>query len=190
MKRLVTLLASASIIGFALAGCAPTSTAKAPESSPLLNKHGLADMSTTEIIDSLDKMEVADRPTDLIASVRPDTLLISDGQEETSLDLPDDLAYVSIAPYLEQTHDCYFHSLTTCRGELANQEIDVQIIDENTREVLVDEVTTTYENGFIGYWLPRDLEGTIQISQAGRSGTAEVVTSSDAATCITTLRLT
>lgn len=30
---------------------------------------------------------------------------------------PDEF-YVSVTPYLEQTHDCFFHSRTTCLGEL------------------------------------------------------------------------
>ena len=49
------------------------------------------------------------------------------------------------------SHGCFYHSLTTCLGELDNEDIQVTITDEATGEVLVDEATTTFDNGFIGF---------------------------------------
>lgn len=122
--------------------------------------------------------------------MRPDELVLSDDKQEIVLGLPAGLSYVSIAPYATWTHDCFHHSLTTCLGELSNEDIHVTITDEVTGEVLVKEDTTTFDNGFIGFWLPDDTIGTIKVTHQGRTGTTGFSTTADGATCLTDLRLT
>ena len=185
---------AAAALALALTGCSaadPEPTADGTESQDtFLTTHGLAAMDAVEIIDHLDRQKVTERPTDLIASVRADELLLSSDGQEVVVDLPDNQTYVSIAPYLTSTHDCFYHSLTTCQGELDNEDIQVTITDEATGEVLVDEATTTFDNGFIGFWLPDDVTGLIEVSYQGRTGTTEFSTTDDGATCVTDLRLT
>ncbi|MDC7069184.1 CueP family metal-binding protein [Corynebacterium pseudodiphtheriticum] len=185
---------AAAALALALTGCSaadPESTADGTVSQDtFLTTHGLAAMDAVEIIDHLDRQKVTERPTDLIASVRADELLLSSDDQEVVVDLPDNQTYVSIAPYLTSTHDCFYHSLTTCLGELDNEDIQVTITDEATGEVLVDEATTTFDNGFIGFWLPDDVTGLIEVSYQGRTGTTEFSTTDDGATCVTDLRLT
>ncbi|OFL79304.1 hypothetical protein HMPREF2976_12240 [Corynebacterium sp. HMSC077D10] len=191
MKRAVI---AAVALALALTGCSATDPELTAEGTvsqdTFLTTHGLAAMDAVEIIDHLDRQKVTERPTDLIASVRADELLLSSDGQEVVVDLPDNQTYVSIAPYLTSTHDCFYHSLTTCRGELDNEEIQVTITDEATGEVLVDEATTTFDNGFIGFWLPDDVTGLIEVSYQGRTGTTEFSTTDDGATCVTDLRLT
>ena len=191
MKRAAIAVAA---LALALTGCSaadPEPTADGTVSQDtFLTTYGLADMGAVEIIDHLDRQKVTERPTDLIASVRADELLLSSGDQEVVVDLPDNQTYVSIAPYLTSTHDCFYHSLTTCLGELNNEDIQVTITDEATGEVLVDEATTTFDNGFIGFWLPDDVTGLIEVSYQGRTGTTEFSTTDDGATCVTDLRLT
>lgn len=191
MKRAVI---AAAALALALTGCSaadPEPTADGTVSQDIfLTTHGLADMDGVEIIDHLDRQKVTERPTDLMASVRADELLLSSDDQEVVVDLPDNQTYVSIAPYLTSTHDCFYHSLTTCQGELGNEDIQVTITDEETGEVLVDEATTTFDNGFIGFWLPDDVTGLIEVSYQGRTGTREFSTTDDGATCVTDLRLT
>ena len=185
---------AAAALALALTGCSaadPEPTADRTVSrDTFLTTHGLAAMDAVEIIDHLDRQKVTERPTDLIASVRADELLLSSDDQEVVVDLPDNQTYVSIAPYLTSTHDCFYHSLTTCLGELDNEDIQVTITDEATGEVLVDEATTTFDNGFIGFWLPDDVTGLIEVSYQGRTGTTEFSTTDDGATCVTDLRLT
>ena len=185
---------AAAALALALTGCSaadPEPTADGTVSQDtFLTTHGLAAMDAVEIIDHLDRQKVTERPTDLIASVRADELLLSSDDQEVVVDLPDNQTYVSIAPYLTSTHDCFYHSLTTCLGELDNEDIQVTITDEATGEVLVDETTTTFDNGFIGFWLPDDATGLIEVSYQGRTGTTEFSTTDDGATCVTDLRLT
>lgn len=194
MKRPVILVAALALV---LAGCSSatpdaSSTASAPASTAaqadFLAAHDLDGMDGQQIVDHLDRMPVADRPTDLMASVRADQLQLADPAQEIAVPLGKDRFYLSVAPYVSQTHECYYHSLTTCRGELANEEIDVRIVDDSG-EVLVDEQVTTFDNGFVGFWLPRDVQGTIEVTRDGRTGQSTFSTSEEGATCLTTLRL-
>lgn len=185
---------AAAALTLALTGCSaadPEPTANGTVSQDtFLTTHGLAAMDAVEIIDHLDRQKVTERPTDLIASVRADELLLSSDDQEVVVDLPDNQTYVSVAPYITSTHDCFYHSLTTCLGELDNEDIQVTITDEATGEVLIDEQTTTFDNGFVGFWLPDEATGTIEITHQGRTGVTEFSTTEDGATCVTDLRLT
>lgn len=194
MRRLAIL---AAVFILPLAGCATTSDGTDPatdsatstvDQADFLAEHDLAGMQAQQIVDHLDRVPVAERPSDLIASVRADHLVLSDADNEVSLVFDEDGFYLSMAPYVEQTHDCFYHSLTTCRGELANEEIGVRIIDADGT-ILVEEQMTTFDNGFVGFWLPEDIEGTVEVAHDGRTAVSTFSTSDDGATCLTTLRL-
>lgn len=170
-------------------GAPPQGETAPPEGEALLAAHGLEGKDARTLIDELDATPVGERSTAFMASIRADTLVVTDGSTETSLDLPDDEFYVSIAPFVDQTHDCFFHSLTTCRGELANEDIAVEIVDDSGT-VLIDEAMTTFDNGFVGLWLPRDVSGTITLELDGRTVTDRISTGAEDPTCVTTLQLT
>lgn len=196
MRTRTTLLtAAAAALAILLGGCAAATPGEqgsepASQAAPdLLAEHELDGLSAEGIVDRLERVPVADRSTELMASVRADELVLSDTDRELALPMPADRSYISIAPFVEQTHECFFHSLTTCRGELALEEVHVTITDSATGEVLVDETTETQDNGFVGYWLPRGVTGTIEVEHAAGSGTAEFSTAAGEATCITTLQL-
>ncbi|WP_030174039.1 CueP family metal-binding protein [Spirillospora albida] len=197
MKRLVFATAASALL---LAGCAASTdeTATAPgtaRSAPAtggpapLAAYGLAGKSAVEVIDHLDRMGLQERPADLRASVRPGELVVSNGGAETGLDIPGDRFYLSVAPYVERTHDCFYHSLTTCKGELGGKEVQAKITDDATGRVLADGTRTTYANGFVGFWLPRDIKATLRITYAGRTAEKKITTDEKAPTCLTTLRL-
>ena len=73
-----------------------------------------------------------------------------DDSGESQVELPDGQFYLSVAPYVSRTHECYYHSLTTCTGELADQIVDVTIVD-SAGKTLVDGPARTYANGFVGF---------------------------------------
>jgi len=209
LKRFTTQAVAGTtlLLAATLAGCAtqtespdataPSSAAPVPapasvpsEAGPLLAKYGLDGMGAVEMIDYLDRLGGAERPADLMASVRPTELVLSAGSEEYSLGIRADRFYLSVAPYVDQTHDCFHHSLTTCKGELASTDVQVQIVDVTSDEVLVDETRTTFENGFTAFWLPRDIEGTLRVTYDGKTGAIDFATDQDAPTCLTNLQLT
>ena len=170
---------------------APESGADAESGAELLAEHGLDGLDPEEIVDHLDLLPLDERPTDLVASVRPDALVLADGPEgeEVALDLPEDRFYLSMAPYVDHTHDCFFHNLTSCVGELRGEEVAVTITDDADGTVLVEEAGTTFDNGFVGYWLPSGIDATVTVEHEGLSGTTRVSTGEDDPTCLTTLEL-
>ena len=191
--RLCALAATAVL---ALAGCGSPSTVADPAGSPadeppILAEYSLAGLDGKEIVDRLERTPVDLRRPDLVASVRPGHLLLSQAgsDEQVVIDLPDDEFYLSLAPYRHRTHDCHFHSLTTCRGELAGEKIHVTITDRDTGEVLVDEVTSTFQSGFVGFWLPAGIDATVHVRHGEYSASADVSTGPDDPTCLTTLHL-
>lgn len=170
---------------------APASDAAPVQSEELLVEHGLDGFDAVGIVDHLDLLPVEERPTDLVASVRPDVLVLSDGAEgqEIELDLPEDRFYLSMAPYVDHTHECFHHSLTSCMGELRGEEIAVTITDDSDGSVLVEEEGRTFDNGFVGYWLPSGIDATVTVEYEDRSGSTRVSTGADDPTCLTSLEL-
>ncbi len=199
-RRPIAILTIATATALALAACAAPDTTVEPtvEDSPpsvhdaMMTDHGLVGLDAHEIIDNLDALAVSERPADLKVSIRPNQLVITDTAErETTLAMPDDQFYVSIAPYVNQTHDCYFHSLTTCTGEIQNSDMHVLVTDLQSGEILIEESRKTFDNGFVGLWLPRGIGASVVIELDGRSATTELSTrGEDDATCITTMQLT
>lgn len=206
-RRRTAALAGVVALTVGLAGCTsspeddrpvtvtgPSATRTAPseaESDALLSAYDLDGKDATAVIEHLEKLGGADRPGALMASIRPTELLLSDATGQTTLPLPDDAFYLSFAPYVSQTHDCFFHSLTTCQGEVIEQPVTVQIVDDATGETLVDETRTTEKNGFVGVWLPRDVDATLRVtlSDGELAGEQKISTREDSATCVTTLQV-
>lgn len=190
-RKVSTALAALVIAGITLAGCTPSAPTDIDSTAQqLLASHDLAGLDVGDVIERLDAMPVADRPDDLIASVQPDALVLRDANgRESRLSMPDDTVYISVAPFRDQTHECHFHSLTTCLGELSDAEVRV-ILTADDGTVLVDETRRTQDNGFTGIWVPRGIEATLTVESGGLSGSVPVSTTSpDDRTCITDLQL-
>lgn len=190
MRTSFTVLSAAALL--TLAGCsaaAPsTTTAASTSSNDVVRELGFAGENAKQIVQAIDSSPDA-RPLAYMASVKEGQLLLTKDGRQASLPLPADSFYLSIAPYLTQTHDCYYHSLATCKGELSQQAVTVTIT-EDSGKVLVNEQTKTYSNGFVGFWLPRDIKGTVTVKHENHTGTADFATMPDSATCLTTLKLT
>ena len=166
----------------------PTSTqsvAAAPDS--LLATAGLEGKSGREIVEALDQVS-SPRPLPVMGSVRYDHVILSDGKGEETVPIDGDEFYISIAPYETATHDCYFHNVGTCQGELSGEDIHVTITTDSG-EVLVDDDTTTYANGFVGFWIPKDVTGTIVVTKDGKTAESPFSSDPEGATCVTTLPL-
>src|SRR5699024_10464375 len=90
------LLAVGELLSVALLlnGCAADTeqAANTAETSvqTLIEAHDLAGMDAVEMIDHLDRVPMEERPTDLLASVMPDQLVLASATEEVALELPED----------------------------------------------------------------------------------------------------
>ncbi len=193
MHRTLSVLAASAVL---LTGCAaPAASTRQPaasatatvEASSLLAKHGLAGLDVRQLIDKLDASE-DDRANGPAGSVRPTQLVLTDGASTATLPMPADAFYLSIAPYVTTTHDCFNHSLSSCKGELANAPIHVTVVDAAGAVVLNKDVTT-YANGFAGLWLPKNLKGTLTVTASGKQATSAIGTTDADPTCLTTLQL-
>lgn len=125
---------------------------------------------------------------DVSASITSHELIVTENGKETTVDLPKDEFFVSIAPFEQTTHECAIHSLTGCQGELVEDTFDVTITDASG-EVIVDEAMTSFANGFIDLWLPRDEEFQVTIEKDGKVSEQTISTFKDDNTCITTMQL-
>ncbi len=186
-------LALTLVAGCTASGGAPGADGDGASSTtatqPSAASHPLIDgLGATAVVDTLEALPVAERPDDLMVSVRPDMLVVTDAYGEREQPLPDDLFYLSVAPYLTSNHDCYFHSLTTCRGELGGAVVQVRAVSDDG-QTLLDETRTAADNGFVGLWLPRDISGTLTLTVDGSSATADFSTGADDPTCVTTMQL-
>ena len=193
----ITVFASLAIGALALTGCTSNNQQSAApsvsqaESDAFLSANNLAGLDARQMIDKLDSLPVAERPSNLMASVRPDQLiLIDEKKQQISLPIPEEQFYLSFAPFKTQTHECHFHSLTTCLGEMQNEEVKVTVTDAKTGEKIVDKTVKTFDNGFVGVWLPRGIEATLNVEQGELSATSKISTAtSEDATCLTTMQL-
>ncbi len=181
-----------SAVSSAQSSAQPVSSEAVAIANDLLAEHSLEGLTAREVVDTMDALAVADRPSDLMLSIRPNELVVKGAAgEEGALPMPEDAFYVSVAPYVSSTHDCYFHSLTTCKGEMSGESVHVLATDADTGDVLIDEVRTTFDNGFVGLWLPKGIDAVVEIEADGRVATATLSTrNADDATCVTTMQLT
>ena len=148
-----------------------------------LEKYGLAGLDTKAIVHELDSR--IDEPKELVSSITGESLTLKDGKFTVELDLPKDSFYLAFAPYENTTHPCGFHSLSSCRGELVNVLVHATITDEKGM-VIVNEELETMDNGFVGVWLPKNINANIQVAYNGKTATAPISTFADSETCLTT----
>lgn len=148
-----------------------------------LEKYELDGLSVEEIVYALDST-TAD-PAGLSSSITSEYLILSDDSGEVKLALPEDKFYLSFAPYINNTHPCATHSLASCQGELVNEEVGATITDGEGNDIFKADATTM-ENGFVGVWLPRDIEGTVTVLYNGLTAQAPITTFAGSDTCLTT----
>lgn len=123
------------------------------------------------------------------ASITSTELIVTnDKDKETRYDISEEEFFVSVAPFINETHPCGNHSLTGCQGELADQDFDL-LIEDKDGKVIVDETMNSGPNGFIDLWLPRDQTFQVTITQDEKEVLSEISTFENSGTCITTMQL-
>lgn len=114
---------------------------------------------------------------------------INENGKKTKIYDDQDMFYVSIAPYIEYTHAWTLHNLAGCQAELKNTNFQVVLKNNETGEILFDGIKSTYNNGFMGFWLPRDADYTIELETQGKSGIFQFSTDAFSPTCLTEYQL-
>jgi hypothetical protein len=160
---------------------------------------GAAPVPTDDEIEQIQQLSAAEalalanewrttRPT-VTTTLRADSVdfLIPD-VGEASVQLPVDTMVLAVAPYVTTTHSCAIHSISGCTGELVSVEISVFAVALDGT-VLIDEVMTSMDNGFIELWLPRNMEIDLTIEAEGKQVLGSVTTYDTSPTCIVDLQL-
>lgn len=187
MKKSRSLLIFFIIAAFAITlGAIQINKSSNKTEAAFLEKYGLNGLSVEEIVYSLDSTK--SDPGGLTSSITSEYLVLRDNSEEIKLALPKDKFYLSFAPYITQTHPCGTHSLSSCQGELVNQTVNVIITDGKGKEIINSDMTTM-ENGFVGVWLPRNMNATVEVLYDGLTAQTSFTTFSESNTCLTTLPL-
>lgn len=105
-----------------------------------------------------------------------------------SIPLPAKQMVVAIAPYVNQTHPCQTHFMSSCQGELVNTPVKVQVSNAAGKTIM-NKTVKTLPNGFLELWLPRNQMYNVTLSAQGKSVKGQIQTFKGAQTCITNLRL-
>jgi len=160
---------------------AGTATAQTPAPSPEALE-GLDAYAAVELANAWKGSDVTS-----FATAQAVHFAFPDGTEVT-IPMPEDEMFVSVAPYLRQTHPCTTHYMSGCQGELAEVAMQVRAtLADGT--VVLDEVVRTGRNGFMDLWLPREEGIMLSFAVDGYAAEGFVTTFADSATCITTVQL-
>jgi hypothetical protein len=149
----------------------------------MLTKYGLNDLSVKEIVDKLER--ITDEKDGLNASITATTLILYDNEEKFEFKLPTEEFYVSIAPFINESHLCQTHNLVSCRGELSNKEFEISIV-KSDGVVILNQKMKSLSSGFIGIWLPKGIDATLTVNYEGLTVSSLISTYDTSNTCITT----
>lgn len=178
------IIAAVSILVLISAFFLPTLfNASSGAKTQMLTKYGLNGLSVKEMVNKLDS--VTDEKYGLNASITSTTLILYDNEKQYDFQLPKSEFYVSFAPYLNEIHPCQTHNLVSCRGELFNKEFEISIVKKDGT-VIMNQKVKSMNSGFIGLWLPRDIEAILTINYNGTTVSKPLTTFTKSDTCITT----
>jgi hypothetical protein len=149
----------------------------------MLKKYGLDGLATKDLVNKLDS--ITDEAEGLSASITGTMLTLYDNDEPYEFALPTDEFYLSFAPYVKTVHPCTIHNLISCRGEIMGEEFKVSII-QSDGTVIMDQKVRSLDTGFIGVWLPKDIEAELTVEYKGLSVRHTITTFDDSDTCLTT----
>jgi len=144
-------------------------------------------------VDGKKAMEIANKwrmkKIDIVTFVTPDTVNFKFKDGETiSIPLPDDVMIVSIAPYINKTHECATHYMSSCDAELKNEDMKITAFTAGGK-ILINKTMKTGPTGFLDLWLPRNQVIDIAVSAKGKNATGKIYTYRNSKTCDTTLKL-
>ncbi len=183
LKKTITFVAVVGAIVISSFILVPKLFAPNEARAEMLKKYGLADLSVKDMVNKLDS--ITNEKDGLNASITGTTLILYDNDKQYDFKLPTNEFYLSFAPYINEVHPCQTHNLVSCRGELFNKEFNVSIVKKDGT-VITDQKVKSMNSGFIGIWLPRDIEATLTISYNGLSVTKTITTYAKSDTCLTT----
>lgn len=108
--------------------------------------------------------------------------------EQKSVALPAKQMVVAIAPYVNRTHPCRTHYMSSCQGELVSTPVNV-LVQNQIGKTVMNKTVKTLPNGFLELWLDRNQTYQITLKTSGKTTTGTLNTKAGSDTCVTTMRL-
>ena len=143
-------------------------------------------------LDAIQAMELANnwgKGTGVQSFVTTDAVNFSfSSGQQLKVALPRDRMVVAIAPYVNQTHPCKTHYMSSCQGELRETAVKV-LAKTPDGKTLYQGTVRTMKNGFLELWLPRNLTLQVSLEAGGGSASGLITTYNSSDTCITTFQL-
>jgi hypothetical protein len=100
----------------------------------------------------------------------------------------DDLFYLSVGLYTENTHECFYHNPATCDAEFKSKQVSYSITSlDGNYEASGVEITT--DKGWLDFYLPKTQQYRVEFEVDGLRGSGILSTEEDAPTCISTIRV-
>ncbi len=158
------------------------------QQADLIKEYELDQLNQEQLIEEMEEYAFNNPNSELSGAVFGDRIELSDSKNSQTIELEGDMFYLSVAPYETSTHSWTNHSLTGCRGELVEEEMEVVVVTEDGKEIY-RETQKTHRNGFTGVWLPREIKGNMTVNYKGLSSTVPIETYKNSNTCYTNLEL-
>jgi len=114
-------------------------------------------------------------------------VVIFPDERKVTIPQPENEMYVAVAPYINETHSCATHYISSCQAELKKKSFLITAGSGN--EQILSKTVQSLNNGFIEIWLPRKKEITLKIKYDGKVVEESISTYEGDRTCITTMRL-
>jgi hypothetical protein len=99
-----------------------------------------------------------------------------------------DMFYLAVGLYAYQTHPCPKHIEEDCEAEFKNALVDYTIVSDDG-EFLLQDSTTTRENGFFDLYLPKGKEYNATFTVDGKKGVGMIPTKPGSSDCITEIKV-
>jgi hypothetical protein len=125
--------------------------------------------------------------TELNSSLVGIQSMLSGWKDEDHVVASDSWYFMSIAPYQNDTHDCYYHILA-CKAEMVNTHVSYSI-EEVGGSFVTQGVGVTGSNGFMDLYLQRNKTYRISVVIGELEGEVTVTTFPGSPTCITNLKI-
>lgn len=110
------------------------------------------------------------------------------GGEQQSVALPTRQMVIAIAPYVNQTHPCKTHYMSSCQGELVNTPVSV-LVKTQAGKTVMNKTVKTLPNGFLELWLDRNQTYQVTLKTGRKTTTGTLNTQAGSDTCVTTMKL-
>jgi len=114
--------------------------------------------------------------------------LVKEEQKVNQQNDQNDMFYLAVGLYAYRTHPCPKHIEAECDAEFKNVLVNYTILSDDG-EFLLEDSTTTRENGFFDLYLPKGKAYVATFTVDGKEGVGTIPTTPGSSNCITEIKV-